>query len=445
MVKLSFELDGELIDVQLSAPYGVGEFIDAALEVLSYMENFDGITAEQLVPGYKDLAKTVRDEIERFHYVCSKLNLREFAILYRDGSTFRNDAPFTKDKPDVPDWNYIQYLLAIICEFRGRVDSSKWLQNKGEELDRMFLNWLWGYCEAAGEFGIDILPLAKQCLEVGDFLNKTLKSPRKIVDTFFRMKFIETTGPSGGLFDDSLSFNIRTNRHEYRVLMVSSILRIRAIESGHSYDIDVLKMDDDDLVEAMLPGLSEFTGCKEVNGSTPAEKLDCILQWVHGREFYREFHVWNNANNSYDRQNIPRDVNVGYNELACAEEAITSICNGKDIPIFVYLAWVKREYGNSLLDLLNPKSNDYLYEFEEAYKGSYRTLGEFARSAVKCGMLSIPGDKGEVRPRLLDFIDWEKVYTFMLEWGMVIHITLNEEQHVFIKRGYIPTIAEPQA
>lgn len=96
MVKLSFELDGELIDVQLSAPYGVGEFIDAALEVLSYMENFDGITAEQLVPGYKDLAKTVRDEIERFHYVCSKLNLREFAILYRDGSTFRNDAPLPR-------------------------------------------------------------------------------------------------------------------------------------------------------------------------------------------------------------------------------------------------------------------------------------------------------------------------------------------------------------
>lgn len=445
MVKISFELDGELIDVQLSAPCVVGEFIDAALEVLSYMENFDGITGDQLVPGYKDLAKTVRSEIERFQYVCGKLNLREFAILYRDGLTFRNDAPFTTDKPDVPDWNYIQYLLAIICEFRGRVDSSKYLQSKGDELDRMFLNWLWGYCDAAGECNTDSVCLAKQCMEVGDFLDKTLKAPKKIVDMFFRAKFIETTEVGGGLFDDSLSFNIRTNRHEYRVLMVSSILRVRAIENGHSFDIDVLKMDDGGLIEEMLPGLSEFTGCKEVIGSTPSEKLNCILQWVQTHEFYRELHVWNDANNSYERQSIPRDINVGYKELACAEETITSICNGKDIPIFVYLAWVKREYDNSLLDLLNHESNDYLYEFEEAYKGSYRTLGEFARSAVKCGMLSIPGDSGEVRPRLLDFIDWEKVYTFMLDWGMVIHITLNKEQHVFIKRGYIPSIAEPQA
>lgn len=438
MVKISFELDGELIDVQLSAPCGVDEFIDAALVVLSYMENFDGITEEQLVPGYKDFSKKA-NESEKARYVFDKLNVREFAILYRDGVMFRNDMPFTCDSPDVPDWIYVRYLLAILHEFRTRIDAIVTDQIKNDEQDRIFLNWLWGYCEVMGECD-DLFHLDKNLCDIGEFLNKKLKSPKNIVDMFFRMKIIETTGASEGSFDDSISFNIRTNKHEYRVLMVSSILRIRAIENGHSFDIDILKMDDEDLIEAMLPGLSEFTGCKEVTGNTPAEKLDCILKWVQKHEFYREFHVWNNANSSYDRQNIPRDFNVGYKELAQAEETITSICNGKDIPIFVYLTWAKREYGSSLLDLLlNPCAPGYTYEFEEAYKGSYRTLSEFARSSVKSGTLSIPGDSGEVRSSLLDFIDWDKVYTAMLDCSMVMHITCTDEYHIFTKRNHEST------
>lgn len=434
MVKISFELDGELIDVQLSAPCGVDEFIDAALEVLSYMENFDGITEEQLVPGYKDFSKKA-NESEKARYVFDKLSVRKFAILYRDGETCTGSKALCGFVQSVPDWIYIRYLLAILCEFRTRLDLLSLDQVKSDEYDRVFLQWLFEYCLVVGDVNWHSF-IDSFLQDVGEFLNKKLKSPKNIVDMFFRMKIIETTGASGGSFDDSISFNIRTNRHEYRVLMVSSILRIRAIENGHSFDIDILKMDDEDLIEAMLPGLSEFTGCKEVTGNTPAEKLDCILKWVQKHEFYREFHVWNNANSSYDRQNIPRDFNVGYKELAQAEETITSICNGKDIPIFVYLTWAKREYGSSLLDLLlNPCAPGYTYEFEESYKGSYRTLGEFARSAVKCGMLSIPGDSGEVRSRLLDFIDWDKVYTAMLDCSMVMHITCTDEYHVFTKRN----------